>query len=352
MNEKTIIIAEIGVNHNGSLELAKQLITIAQQSGADYAKFQSFDAGLLTTKRAGMAQYQQQNMQKNDSQYNMLKALELSVDDHFALKKYCENAGIGFLSTPFDDFHADLLVNQCQLPTIKIGSGDLTNLPLLYKIANSGVKIILSTGMADMGDIHHALQICHNAYNGLPPTSTEPINWHILRQKISLLHCITDYPAPPETINLQAIATLRAAFPHLTIGYSDHSMGIAIPVAAVAMGAKIIEKHLTISRSMAGPDHLASLEPAEFQQMVADIRLIEQAMGNGVKFPGPNAMQNKNIAQKSLVALQKIQKGDILTSENMGIKRPGNGLAPKFYWLFLGTKADRDYEEDELISGY
>ncbi len=343
------IIAEAGVNHNGDINIAKKLVEVAANSGADAIKFQSFRAELLVTKSAQMAQYQQENTNTQSSQYEMLKKLELSESDHFAIQAHCQSHNIQFLSTPFDPISADLLIKKCGLPIIKIGSGDLTNLPLLYEIAQSGVNLILSTGMAILSDIDDALKICYNGYKHYPPTENSVIDWHFLGKKIAILHCITDYPAPAQLCNLRAINTLQAKYPHCQIGYSDHALGIDIAFAAIAMGAQILEKHITLDKNMHGPDHIASTEPQEFKQLVAKIRAFELAKGDGIKRPNQREIANQKIACKSLVALKNIAKGEIFNHENLGVKRPSDGIKPKYFWQYLGTPANQDYRTDELI---
>lgn len=352
------IIAEAGVNHNGSKDLAFQLVDAAYAAGVDIVKFQTFKAKNLVTKSAQQADYQIQNTGVAESQFDMLSRLELDYDTHKSLVAYCKNLGIEFLSTAFDKESLDFLVNDLKLTTLKIPSGELTNAPFVLEHARTGCDLIVSTGMANLAEIEAALgviafglvaengqalsqQAFEEAYNS-------DVGQKALKQKVTILHCTTEYPAPMNEINLNAISTLRNAF-HLTSGYSDHSAGITIPIAATALGAKLIEKHFTLDKSMPGPDHKASLEPNELKDMVQAIRDVEMALGNGIKGPQFSEIKNKPIARKSLVAAQYIKAGDIYTEENLIIKRPGNGMSPNLYWSLLGKTANRDYLEGDLI---
>lgn len=325
------IIAEAGVNHNGDLKLAKQLVKTAKESGADIVKFQTAKLESVVSKYAPMAEYQKENTGRTESQMDMLKRLLLSYDDFAILAHYCDEIGIQFLSTPFDIDSVDFLSSLgCML--WKIPSGEITNLPYLERIGRQHQPIILSTGMSTSNEIQEALNVLYDSGAG----------------KITLLHCTTEYPAPFETVNLRAMLTLKEKF-QTDVGYSDHTMGTEISIAAAAMGAVVIEKHFTLSRSMDGPDQKASLEPDELKSMVSAIRHIELAMGDGEKKPVQSEMANRIVARKSIIASKPITKGDILTEENITTKRPGNGLSPMKWHEVLGTKAVRDFQEDELI---
>ena len=330
---KTIIIAEAGVNHNGSLTIAKRLIEEAAKAGADYIKFQTFVTEKLVSKEAKQADYQKNNLQKECSQFEMLKELELSLNDHYALIEYCTQLKIAFFSTAFDLDSIDLL-SKLNLSMWKIPSGEITNLPYLQKIGSFNKPIILSTGMATLGEIEAAIEVLEKS--GAP------------RDQITVLHCTTEYPAPVNGVNLKAMTTIAEAF-KLKVGYSDHTEGIEIPLAAVALGATVIEKHFTLDRKMKGPDHKASLEPDELKKMVEGIRNIELAMGNGIKKPTTSEIKNKLAARKSIVAEKRIQAGELFTIENLTIKRPGNGISPMLWNQIVGVKAKRDFQPDELI---
>ncbi|EFO9214195.1 N-acetylneuraminate synthase [Campylobacter lari] len=331
---KTLVIAEAGVNHNGDINLAKKLIEVASEAGADFVKFQTFVAENCISKNAKKAEYQLQATDENQSQLDMVKKLELSKQDHEILIEHCKKFNIKFLSTAFDLESIDLLV-KFDIEIFKIPSGELTNLPYLKKIASFNKNIILSTGMATLGEIEKALDI-------LVQNGTQ-------RDKIIILHCNTEYPTPFEDVNLRAMQTLKKAF-CLPVGYSDHTLGITIPIAAVAMGACVIEKHFTLDKSMQGPDHQASLEPEELKAMIKSIRELEQAFGNGVKIPSKSEIKNKAIARKSLVAKKVIKKGECFSEENLTTKRPGDGICAMKYDKYLGKIASRDYAEDELIN--
>lgn len=330
-NIKTYIIAEAGVNHNGNINLAKKLIREAKKCGADAIKFQTFKVENLVTKNAPKATYQIANTKNDKSQFDMLKKLELNWDAHLILKDYCKKKKIDFLSSPFDEHSFDLLC-RLGLKTIKIPSGEITNTPFLKYIAKSGKKIILSTGMSDLDEVKTAVNIFYKTGN----------------KKISLLHCVTEYPAPYIQINLRAINTLKKVF-KIPVGYSDHSEGIEIALAAAAVGAELIEKHFTLDRNMKGPDHKASIEPAEFKRMVESIRNIEKAKGNGIKKPAKCEIKNIKIVRKSIVAEKPICKGEIFTKGNISIKRPGNGIQPFKFDFLLGKISKRNYREGDLI---
>lgn len=328
--QKTLIIAEAGVNHNGDIALAKKLIEVASKSGADFVKFQSFKTEEGISINAPKAKYQIANAtNKSESQFDMIKKLELDRVAHLELINHCQKCGIKFLSTPFD-LPSIALLSELEIEIFKIPSGEITNLPYLRKINFYGKKVILSTGMATLDEIQDALNVLKNC-------------------KVSLLHCTTEYPCPYSDVNLNAMQTMKERF-GLEVGYSDHTQGIEIPVAAVAMGATIIEKHFTLDRNMDGPDHKASLEPNELKQMVDSIRNIEKAFGDGIKAPQESEKKNIAIARKSIVAKCKIKKGDIFTEKNITTKRPGIGISPMQWDEVIGKVANRDYVEDEIIS--
>lgn len=327
------IIAEAGVNHNGSVELAKKLVDVAVESGVDAVKFQTFKAENLVSKSAQKAAYQKETTDKEESQFDMIKKLELDVNTHKELMAYCEKKGIMFLSTPFDHDSIDML-NELGLDIFKIPSGEITNLPYLRHIGSLNKEVILSTGMADLGEIEDALDVLTTAGTN--------------RDLITVLHANTMYPTPMEDVNLKAMQTIGTAF-NLAYGYSDHTLGIEVDVAAVAMGATVIEKHFTLDKTMEGPDHKASLEPDELKAMVKAIRNIELALGSTIKKTSASEKPNIEIARKSIVANRPIKKGEILREENLSIKRPGNGISPMNWDDIIGTKALKDYETDELI---
>lgn len=327
----TTIIAEAGVNHNGSLKLAKQMIEEAARAGADYIKFQTFKPEKLVSKYAQKADYQKKTTGNNESQLQMLEKLALSYDDFVELKKYCEQIGIGFLSTPFDEDSIRFL-DSLDMDFWKIPSGEITNYPYLVQIAQTGRDIVLSTGMCEMDEIADAMKVLEESGAG----------------NISLLHCNTEYPTPYEDVNLLAMKQMRTAFKK-QVGYSDHTVGIEVPIAAVALGAEIIEKHFTLDKNMEGPDHKASLEPLELSQMICSIRHIEKSLGDGNKKRTASEQHNIAAARKSIVAKCAISKGDIFTEANLTVKRPGSGISPMKWKELIGTKAQRDYVEDELI---
>ena len=327
---RVYIIAEAGVNHNGSFETACKLVDAAKAAGADCIKFQTFKSENLVSHNAKKADYQK-NTTGDGSQLEMLKKLELSYDEFIPLKKYCDKFGICFLSTPFDLESIDFL-NSVDMLFWKIPSGEITNLPYLLKVAKTGKEVILSTGMSNLDEIGAALDVLKENGAGT----------------ITLLHCTTEYPAPFIDVNLRAMQTMRNKF-GLDVGYSDHTPGIEIPVAAVAMGATVIEKHFTLNRNMEGPDHKASLEPDELAAMVKAIRNVEMAIGTGEKVPSASEKKNMPIARKSIIASRNIKKGEKLTEANLTTKRPGNGISPMKWNDVVGTYAIRDFEEDELI---
>ncbi len=327
--KKVFIIAEAGVNHNGSFELAKQLVDKAVDAGCDCVKFQTFQkAENVISKFAQKADYQKETTGKNESQLEMVRKLWLSFDNFRDLKKYCENKNIMFLSTPFDLESADFL-NNLGMKLFKIPSGEITNLPYLRKINSFGKKVILSTGMSTLDEIQDALNVLKNC-------------------DVSLLHCTTEYPCPYDNVNMNAMLTIKKHF-NLPVGYSDHTQGIEIPIMAVSMGAEIIEKHFTLDKTMEGPDHKASLEPNELKQMVKSIRNIEKAFGSGIKEPQESEKKNIEIARKSIVAKRDIKKGEMFTDENLTVKRPATGISPMKWDEIVGTFAQKDYKEDEII---
>jgi N,N'-diacetyllegionaminate synthase len=332
--KRTFIIAEAGVNHNGSVNMAKIMIDEATKFGADAIKFQSFKAEKLVSKHAAKAEYQKNTTIKGESQFQMIKKLELNVHAHKELFDYCNKKGITFLSSPFDLESIDLL-NDLELGIFKIPSGEIINLPYLEKIGKLNKKVILSTGMSDLGEIEDALKILIN--NGTK------------RNNITVLQCNTEYPTPYEDVNLHGMITIKHAF-NVKIGFSDHTPGIEISIAAVALGAELIEKHFTLDKKMDGPDHKASIEPEEFGCMIKAIRNVEKALGNGIKKPSPSETKNIPIVRKSIVAINSIKKGELFTIENIGIKRPGNGVSPMKWYEVIGRKANEDFEVDELIN--
>jgi N-acetylneuraminate synthase len=325
------IIAEAGVNHNGSLELALRLVDAAKASGADAVKFQTFRAALLASRSARKAPYQERTTANTESQFEMLQRLELDATAHQRLIDHCQKVGIQFLSSPFDAESADLLATM-NMPLYKVPSGEITNLPFLQHLASKGRPLIVSTGMSTLGEVEEAVEVLQRA------GATE----------LTLLHCVTEYPAPYDEINLRAMQTLRLAF-GLPVGYSDHTPGIEIAVAAVALGAEVIEKHLTLDRSLPGPDHHASLEPAEFAQMVQSIRHVEAALGSTRKAPVPCELPNLPIARKSVVAARALPIGHQLAAGDLEIKRPGNGLAPKHLPALLGRTLRLSVDKEEII---
>jgi len=332
-SNKVFIIAEAGVNHNGSIELAKKLIDVAAISGADAVKFQTFKAVNVVSKNAPKAEYQNKTTSPSESQFDMIKKLELDTNTHKELITYCKEKNIMFLSTPFDHDSINLL-NELGLKIFKIPSGEITNLPYLRHIGSLNKKIILSTGMSNLEEVGDALDI-------LTQSGTS-------KENITVLHANTMYPTPMEDVNLNAMKTI-ADFFKVQFGYSDHTLGIEIDIAAVAMGARIIEKHFTLDKLMEGPDHKASLEPEELQAMVTAIRNIEKALGDGIKQSTVSEKPNINIARKSIVASRVIKKGEIFTEANLAVKRPGGGISPMKWDEFLGSLATKDYQLDELI---
>lgn len=328
---KVFIIAEAGVNHNGDIEIAKKLVDVAVLAGADAVKFQTFRAENLVCKSVPKAEYQMETTEKTESQFDMLKKLELTPAMHKQLMDYCQSRQIMFLSTPFDIESMDYLV-QCGINIIKIPSGEITNYPYLEKAGKTGKKVILSSGMSSLVEIEEAVAVLRD--NGA--------------EDITVLHCNTEYPTPYHDVNLRAMLQIQKEL-GVPVGYSDHTAGIEVPIAATALGAVVIEKHFTLDRNMSGPDHKASLEPNELKEMVRAIRNIELSLGNGQKLPSDSEKRNINIVRKSIVAKNDIAKGELLTEENLTTKRPGNGLSPMKWREVLGTEAVRDFKRDELI---
>ena len=325
------VIAEAGVNHNGSLELAKQLVDAVKESGADCVKFQTFISKNVVSKNAKKADYQKQRTNAEETQLDMLKKLELSFDEFVELSQYCTEKEIEFLSTAFD-FESIEFLNGLGMSRWKIPSGDITNLPYLIKIAQLNMPVILSTGMSTMDDIRNAVAALKENGAG----------------DITVLHCTTEYPTPYSDVNLNAMLSIKKEF-NVNVGYSDHTKGIEVPIAAVALGAKVIEKHFTLDRNMEGPDHKASLEPSELKAMVDAIRNIEVALGDGKKLPAESEKKNMVVARKSIIAKRNISKGEIFSEDNLSVKRPGEGISPMMWFDVLGKVAIRDFKEDELI---
>jgi N,N'-diacetyllegionaminate synthase len=330
---KTLIIAEAGVNHNGDLEIAKSLIEVAKNAGADFVKFQTFKANQLVTKKAPKARYQVEVSDTGETQFEMLKNLELSEMMHRELIEKSREQGIGFISTAFDNESASMLFSMGQ-SIFKVPSGEITNLPYLRHIGNFQKRVILSTGMSNLQEIGDAIKELEVA--GTP------------KSQITVLHCTSAYPAPVTDVNLLAMRTIRENL-DVAVGYSDHTLGTEVSIAAVALGASIIEKHFTLDRNLPGPDHKASLEPNELNFLVSQIRSIEKALGDGVKRPMPSEIENIDVARRSIVAKHPIYKGDVFSSSNLAVKRPGTGISPMDWDRLIGSKASRDFEADELI---
>lgn len=353
----TLIIAEAGVNHNGSDDLAFSLVDAAHQAGANIVKFQTFKAKNLVTEDAQQAEYQVTNSGQKESQYSMLKRLELSYETHHKLVKYCNDLGIEFLSTAFDSESLSFLVDDLGITRLKLPSGEITNAPLVLEHARTGCDLIVSTGMATLSEIEQVLSVIAFGYinpEGNPTEEALQIAYfseqgkQLLKDKVTLLHCTTEYPAPFNDINLNAMDTMKDAF-KLEVGYSDHSAGIVVPIAAVAKGAVLIEKHFTVDKSLPGPDHKASLDPIELKEMVDGIRIVEKILGDGIKGPRPSEIKNKAVARKSLVAAQAIAAGELFNTENLVVKRPGNGINPVKYWCYLDKPSSNSYQAGDLI---
>jgi len=350
------VIAEAGVNHNGDLGMAVQLVEEAARAGADAVKFQTFKAEKVAAAGAAKAAYQLATTGGGESQLDMLRRLELAPEAHNVLRDRCQALGIEFLSTAFDVDSLRLLVDHIGIGRIKVPSGEVTNGPLMAAMAATGLPVILSTGMCTKDDIRRALAVFASVWStGAPAADVDgvdiasPALAALLAERMTLLHCTTEYPAPLGEINLRAMDDLRRTF-GLPVGFSDHSEGIVAPVAAVAMGATMIEKHFTLDRTLPGPDHRASLEPGELTRMVAEIRMVEQALGTATKAPTPAELRNRDIARRSIVAIGPIAAGEKFSADNLGAKRPGNGLSPLLTWSLIGRTARRSYGEDEMIS--
>lgn len=355
--QKIMIIAEAGVNHNGSLELAKKLVDVAADAGADYVKFQTYNTDDVITHSTPKLEYQIANDTKEESQYDMIKALELSQAEFRELHAHCQVRGIQFMSTPFDFGSLAFLTHDLNVSHIKIASNEITNAPLLLASARSQKPIILSTGMATLGEIEDALGVLAygylHAHDDINETSFRHAYYssegqRVLQQKVILLHCTSQYPAQYHNVNLKALHTIAAAF-GLAVGYSDHTEGVEISVAAAAMGASVIEKHFTLSKTMVGPDHQASLSPDELKQWVQSIRNVEKAMGDGIKRPMDCEIENLKIMRRSLIAIDQIQVGEGYTPKNLAAKQPATGASPMRYWEYLKKQAEKQYEKDEIV---
>ena len=360
MTQSTYIIAEAGVNHNGDPDLARQLVKAAAEAGADAAKFQTFKAASLVTEKAEKADYQKQTTGCDETQFSMLKRLELSYELHHELVELAGELGIDFLSTAFDSESLNFLVNDLGLKTLKIPSGEITNAPLVLEHARTGCDLIVSTGMASLGEVEAILGVI--AFGLTAESDKEPgqdafvaaylsvAGQQKLKEKVILLHCTTEYPAPFDDINLMAMDTLRSSF-GLRVGYSDHSDGLTVPIAAAAREACLIEKHFTLDKTLDGPDHKASLSPEELARMVTAIRQVDCALGDGIKGPRPSELKNVSIVRKSLVTTRNIKKDELFTEDNVGVMRPGTGLSPMTYWGLMGQSSSRDYKTGEVIDG-
>lgn len=355
-NRNTFIIAEAGVNHNGSLEMALELVAVAVAAKADAVKFQTFKAEHLVAMSAPKAEYQRKTTAMSESQYEMLRALELSYASHRELIHYCDKSHIQFLSTPFDFPSMLFLVDELGLKHLKLSSSEITNGPLILECARKQCDIILSTGMTTLAEVEQALAVLAFGFISQEMPSRDafwaayrsPEGQQKLQQKVTLLHCTSEYPAPYADINLRAMDTLHSAF-GVAVGYSDHSEGITIPIAAVARGATMLEKHFTLDRNLSGPDHPASLEPGELKQMVDSIRVVEQALGSSIKAPAESEIKNAPIARKSLHAIEHIAKGEKFSSAKIAMMRPGHGLSPMHYWDLLNKSAQKEFMPGELI---
>lgn len=358
MQARTLIIAEAGVNHNGDIEKAKALIIAAKAAGADIVKFQTFKASNLVTEEAEMADYQKQNIGNETSQYAMLKSLELSFEEFKELQEFSMQMGIVFLSTAFDFESLAFLNEELNLPLFKIPSGELTNAPFVLAHARLGKPLIVSTGMAELDEITRALSVI--AYGYLFPEDSSPslekfegaINseagQQLLKERVTVLHCTTEYPTPLSDVNLKAMQTLAERF-NVSVGYSDHTEGVLVPSTAVALGAKIIEKHFTLDRNLPGPDHKASLEPDELKMMVDNIRQVEQMLGSKEKKPAVSELKNKQVARKSIIANCDIDIGQVINEQDLAIMRPGGGLSPEYYWQIVGQVSQHKYKKGDYI---
>jgi N-acetylneuraminate synthase len=357
MKKSTFIIAEAGVNHNGDVNLAHRLIDVAKDANADAVKFQTFLAEEIATPHAQKANYQKQNTAGNTSQLSMLQKLQLSQEAHFELQQHCNDIGIEFLSTPFDLLSLKFLVEELGIQTIKISSGDITNGPLLHTCARAGGEIILSTGMSTMEEIQEALAVLAHGYScqqlpckrAFDEALSTAEGQESLQRNVTLLHCTSQYPAPVNELNLNAIPFMKQAF-GLPTGYSDHSEGIVASIAAVAIGADLIEKHITLDKNMVGPDHKASLNPGELSALVTSVRIVERSMGEPQKTLQSSERETMELVRKSIVAARDIHKGEIFSLDNLTFKRPCSGESPMSYWEFLGEPSGSDYNKDDIIS--
>jgi len=357
MNDRVYVIAEAGVNHNGSLQRAAEMVAAAARAGADAVKFQTFRAERLVSRSAAKAQYQQETTAVDESQFDMLKKLELSEAHHAVLESESKRLGIDFLSTAFDIESMDFLVRATGIRHLKIPSGEATNAPFLLHAARKNLPILLSTGMCSLADIEQALMVIaygfkhpvgHPAPGDLAQAYAEREIQAQLMERVTILHCVTEYPAQPAHINLRAMDVIAETF-GLPVGYSDHTLGGAVALAAAARGAKVIEKHFTMDRGLPGPDHRASLQPEELRALVENIRDIEAALGERSKTPATAEIANRSAARKSLIAIAPVKRGELFSAANLGVKRPGTGISPYQYWQMLGQPATRDYAADELI---
>ena len=355
-DKNVFVIAEVGVNHNGDPNLAAELVDIAREVGADAVKFQTFEASALVTSAAEKARYQMAATKGTESQREMLEQLQLDVETHFALMRQAQALDLEFMSTAFDAKSLDFLVKKLDLPILKIPSGEITNGPLLLEFARTRRDLIISTGMSSMEEVQTALSVLAFGLVGTGEPSMAAFRQAnasdegqaVLRSKVTVLHCTTQYPAPPESVNLQAMVSMGHAF-GLKMGYSDHTPGTAVACAAVALGARVIEKHITLDKTLPGPDHAASLEPQEFHQMVESIRIVEQSLGDGNKAPHEAELENLPVARKSLVAARGITEGELFSPDSVAVKRPGTGRSPMEYWDMLGRESNKAYEFDEFL---
>ncbi|MCY7294359.1 N-acetylneuraminate synthase [Alteromonas sp. a30] len=353
----TFIIAEAGVNHNGELDKALQLVDVAVEAGADAVKFQTFKSENLVTESASKAEYQKKLTDSEESQIDMLRKLELPHEHHFKIKDYCESKGIEFMSTAFDLESLDFLLTQMDLKRLKLPSGEITNLPLVFEHAKSGLDVIVSTGMATLSEIEQALKVISGGFLARENIDvnhqwdlayTNPQAQTLLKEKVSILQCVTEYPAPADSLNLKAIQSIRETF-GLNVGYSDHSLGIWAPISAVTLGATIVEKHFTLDKTLPGPDHQASLEPYELKAMVDAIRNVEVALGDGIKRPVAAELKNREPARKSLVITAPLKQGEEITAAHLSVKRPEKGMSPSRYWDLIGKTANKDYQVGDFL---
>lgn len=353
--KNSYIIAEAGVNHNGQIDLAKKLVDVAAEAGADAVKFQTFKAEKLVTKDAEQADYQKKNSAKVEAQFEMLKRLELDDKAHQDVYDHCQEKGIDFLSTPFDEESLNFLVHKFNMPVVKIASGEITNAPFLLDIARTRRDIILSTGMSTLEDIEKALQVLayglcvpegHPSWQELRENFSQEKTQKVLQEKLRVLHCTTEYPAPFDEVNMLAMKKIQETF-QVPVGYSDHTQGILAPVVAASLGACVIEKHFTLDRNMEGPDHKASLEPRELKEMVRQVRLVEKMLGAQEKMVTESELKNRSVARKSLILAREVSQGQPLKLSDFTAQRPGDGLSPMDVWDYIGTKAPRDFDKGE-----